>query len=50
MAIKKPSAIQIAVYDLGGVSLPDKLVKELQRTVDRLLKDSPNLAQTIVTE
>jgi hypothetical protein len=47
---KKPSAIHIAVYDLGGVALPDKLVKDLQKTVDRLLKDSPSIAQTVVTE
>lgn len=50
MAKVKPTAIQIAVYDMAKNPLPDKLVRDLQSNVDRLIKDQPTIAQTVVTE
>lgn len=47
---KQPSAIQVVIYDMGSNPLPDKLVKEVQQFADRLVKDSPTLAQAVVTE
>lgn len=50
MEKSKPTFIQIAVYDMGNNPLPDKLVRDLQNSVGRLIKDSPTIASTVVTE
>jgi hypothetical protein len=47
---KKPTAMQIVVYDVGDNSLPDRVVRELEETVVRVLSKHTTIAHTVVTE
>lgn len=47
---KKPLAMQIAVYDVGNNPLPDKVVKELEDVVVKVLQKHTTIAHTVVTE
>jgi len=47
---KKPIAMQIAVYDVGNNPLPDKVVRELEESVVKVLQKHTTIAHTVVTE
>lgn len=47
---KKPVAMQIAVYDVGNNPLPDRVVREIEEQVVRVLQKHTTIAHTVVTE
>jgi hypothetical protein len=44
----KPTAMQVAIYDMGKNDLPDKLVKEVETAVVNILKQHTTVAHTVV--
>lgn len=48
---KKPRAIQLSVYDMANNPLSNKLIKDLERAVEDVVrKQGPTLAQTLTID
>lgn len=47
---KKPYAMQIVVYDVGNNPLSDRVVRELEEQVVRVLQKHTTIAHSVVTE
>lgn len=50
MPKRKGTTIQVVVYDLGNNPLPDKVIREVEDAVQRIVQKHTTLAHTVVTE
>jgi hypothetical protein len=50
MPKRKPTAMQVAIYDMAKNPLPDKVVREVEDAVQRVLQKHTTIAHTVITE
>lgn len=50
MPKRKATAMQIAIYDMAKNPLPDKVVREIEDSILKIVQKHTTIAHTVVTE